>query len=218
MVTSAANLPEPADDRRSRLRAGDTDRELVHALLSAAMSHGVLTPVEYSDRAGKALVAKTFGELDELTDDLPVTSLGVPIPGVSVESPSRVIPAAESQVVIRHRLAIMSGSELRGTVAVDDHLSATAIMGGVDIDLRSVRFTAPVLTIQCTAIMGGIEIIVPTDVTVEVGGIGIMGGFGGRNVVGPPGAPVVRVTGLALMGGVDVKARDKSRDKSRRRR
>lgn len=67
------------------------------------------------------------------------------------------------------------------------------------------------LTVQCVAIMGGVEIKVPEGVSVEIGGLGIMGGFSGKSQKSPrPGAPVVRVTGLALMGGVDVKlvARD----------
>lgn len=172
------------------------------------MANGTLTPIEYSERARKAVEAKTFGELDELTDDLPVTRLGVPIPGVTDVAVSRV-SSGSAQEPVRHRLAIMSGSELKGTAAVADHLAATAIMGGVEIDLRAVEFTAPVLTIQCVAVMGGVDITVPTDVTVEVGGLGIMGGFGGHSAVGPPGAPVVRITGLAFMGGVDVKRKER---------
>lgn len=58
------------DDRRARLRAADADRELVHEILSAAMAHGSLSPVEYEERAGKAVLAKTFGDLDALTDTI----------------------------------------------------------------------------------------------------------------------------------------------------
>ena len=58
------------DDRRARLRAADADRELVHEILSAAMAHGSLSPVEYEERAGKAVLAKTFGDLDALTDEV----------------------------------------------------------------------------------------------------------------------------------------------------
>ncbi|MCH5641876.1 DUF1707 domain-containing protein [Gordonia sp. ABSL49_1] len=198
----------PSDDRRARLRAADADRELVHEILSAAMAGGNLSPAEYEERAGKAVMAKTFGDLDELTDDLPVAQLGVALPTwpvVDTTRGTRVTGRADSPAIVRHRLAIMSGSELKGTAPVAGHLSATAIMGGVEIDLREVEFTEPVLTIQCVAIMGGVDITVPEDVTVDVGGLGIMGGFGGANATGAPGAPTVRVTGLALMGGVDVK-------------
>ncbi|GAC53132.1 DUF1707 SHOCT-like domain-containing protein [Gordonia amicalis] len=203
-MTSSGDLPAP-DDRRARLRAADADRELVHEILSAAMAHGSLSPVEYEERAGKAMMAKTFGDLDELTDDLPIAQLGVAMPAPSM-SPGPRVTGGSSDAAVRHRLAIMSGSELSGTAVVADALTATAIMGAVEIDLREVEFTAPVLTIQCIAIMGGVEIRAPEGVTVEIGGLGIMGGFGGKSQKSPrPGAPVVRVTGLALMGGVEVK-------------
>ncbi|MDS1115794.1 DUF1707 domain-containing protein [Gordonia westfalica] len=203
-MTTSGDLPAP-DDRRARLRAADADRELVHELLSAAMAHGSLSLVEYEERAGKAVMAKTFGDLDALTDDLPIAQLGVAMPAASM-SPGPRVTGGNSDAAVRHRLAIMSGSELSGTAVVADELTATAIMGGVEIDLREVEFTAPVLTVQCIAIMGDIEIRVPDGVSVEVGGLGIMGGFGGKSqTASRPGAPVVRVTGLALMGGVEVK-------------
>ncbi|AZG45248.1 DUF1707 SHOCT-like domain-containing protein [Gordonia insulae] len=207
-MTTPGDLPVP-DDHRARLRAADTDRELVHQILSAAMARGSLSPAEFEERAGKAVVAKTFGELDELTDDLPVGQLGVPMPFVGETTVSRVTPGS-GRPPVQHRLALMSGAEVRGDVVVADSLSATAIMGGVEIDLRQAEFTAPVLTIRCTAVMGGIDITVPPDVTVEIGGWAVMGGFGGRaSGVGIAGAPTVRVVGFALMGGVDVKRKDR---------
>lgn len=197
------------DDHRARLRAADADREFVHQILAAAMTNGALTPTEFQDRAGKAVVARTFGELDELTDDLPVAQLGVAPPVAAGASATRVSPVSDQRPV-QTAFAMMSGHQIRGNVAVADTLTATAIMGGVEIDLRDVRFTASVLTIRCTAIMGGIEIVVPPDVGVESSGLAIMGGFGGRGVgPGAPGAPHVRVTGLALMGGVEIKRRER---------
>ena len=195
-----------------RLRAADADRELVHQILSAAMTSGALTPSEYEERALKASTAKTFGDLDALTDDLPVGKLGVPLPRPGDPYPTGVTrPGTGSgRKPVRHRLAIMSGSELKGHAAVADQLEATAIMGGVEIDLREVEFTEPVLTVQCVAIMGGVDVIVPPDVTLEVGGLAIMGGFESKaEGPGRPGAPTVHVTGFALMGGVDVKRKER---------
>lgn len=207
-MTSPAELPEP-DDRRARLRAADADRELVHQILAAAMSNGNLTPAEYEDRAGKVVVAKTFGELDELTDDLPVGQLGVPIPFRGEAGATRVTSGSGLQPV-QHTFALMSGSRVGGRAAVGDSLTATAVMGGVEIDLRQVEFTAPSLTIRCTAIMGGIDITVAPDVSVETHGLAVLGGFDSNaDGAGTPGAPSVRVTGLALMGGVSVKRKER---------
>ena len=217
---TAAEFSGDDDDPRARMRAADADRELVHEILSAAMAGGSLTPVEYEERAGKAVMAKTFGDLDALTDDLPVTQLGVALPALGDPYPVTTgVGAVPGVEPVRHRLAIMSGSELKGDAVVADQLSATAIMGGVEIDLRYARFTAPELTINCVAIMGGIEVIVPPEVAVEVGGLAVMGGFGGRRTSGSqqPGVPKVHVTGLALMGGVEVKSKERRSDRKARR-
>jgi hypothetical protein len=58
-------MPDP------NLRAADSDREAVAAALGRALSDGRLTVEEYDERLAKAYAAKTYGELDPLTTDLP---------------------------------------------------------------------------------------------------------------------------------------------------
>ena len=53
------------------LRAADTDRSAVAAVLGEHMAAGRLTLDEYDERLTRAYVARTFGELEELTADLP---------------------------------------------------------------------------------------------------------------------------------------------------
>ena len=60
-------MPEP------HLRAADTDREAVAAVLGRHMADGRLTVAEYDERLTKAYAARTYGELGELTADLPAT-------------------------------------------------------------------------------------------------------------------------------------------------
>ena len=60
-------MPQP------HLRAADTDRAAVAAVLGQHMSAGRLTLEEYDERLTRAYAAKTFGELDQLTADLPST-------------------------------------------------------------------------------------------------------------------------------------------------
>ncbi|MFD2092520.1 DUF1707 SHOCT-like domain-containing protein [Blastococcus deserti] len=64
-------MPEP------HLRAADADRAAVAALLGEHMSAGRLTVEEYDERLARAYAARTYGELDQLTADLPAT---VPAP------------------------------------------------------------------------------------------------------------------------------------------
>jgi len=56
------------------------------------------------------------------------------------------------------------------------------------------------------AILGGCEITVPDDATVNVNGVGIMGAFE-HSAQGSPSSgdgPVINISGVAFMGGVDV--------------
>src|SRR3712207_4955496 len=62
-------MPEP------HLRAADADRAAVATVLGRHMSAGRLTVDEYDERLARAYAAKTYGELEQLTADLPATDL-----------------------------------------------------------------------------------------------------------------------------------------------
>ena len=61
----------------SHLRASDADRAAVAEVLGAHMSAGRLDVAEYDERLARAYAARTYGELDELTTDLPTPAPGV---------------------------------------------------------------------------------------------------------------------------------------------
>jgi hypothetical protein len=64
----------------SHLRASDTDRAAVADVLGAHMSAGRLTVAEYDERLTRAYASKTYGELAELTADLPSSPPSAPRP------------------------------------------------------------------------------------------------------------------------------------------
>jgi hypothetical protein len=67
-------MPDP------QLRAADTDREAVAAVLGRALSDGRLTVDEYEERLAKAYAARTYADLDPLTADLPRGGRSAPPP------------------------------------------------------------------------------------------------------------------------------------------
>lgn len=69
------------------LRAGDADRDKTITLLREAFAEGRLTQGEFDDRMTKAQEAKTFGELDVLTSDLPAPPPPPPLAPARVERP-----------------------------------------------------------------------------------------------------------------------------------
>jgi Domain of unknown function (DUF1707) len=54
-----------------RIRASDADRDRTAAALREHLAAGRLTTEEFDERLDKTYAAKTLGELDELTADLP---------------------------------------------------------------------------------------------------------------------------------------------------
>lgn len=53
------------------VRASDTDRQLVVERLQRALHQGRLTVEEFDQRVAGAWAARTYGELADLTQDLP---------------------------------------------------------------------------------------------------------------------------------------------------
>ena len=101
---------------------------------------------------------------------------------------------------------------------------AVSVLGGCKLDLREAQLGPGVTEVRVLGILGGIDVLVPPDVRVECSGIGILGGFGHHGAADStqdPDAPVIRVSGLAILGGVSVKVRhpgESARDARIRRR
>jgi hypothetical protein len=198
------------------MRVSNDDRERVAQVLHNAMAEGRLTVSELEERLDKVYAAKTFGDLEPMVRDLPVggqaPQLPVPVPT------SAPMPLPTNRIGGRgtssNAIAVLSGTGRKGVWTVPPTFTTFAFMGGVEIDLTEARFEDPETTIQAFAFMGGIEIYVPEDIAVQVNGTGFMGAFENHahNQAQPrPGVPLVRVTGLAVWGAVEVKRRKKKK-------
>ncbi|HKS49530.1 MAG TPA: DUF1707 domain-containing protein [Amycolatopsis sp.] len=188
------------------MRASNADRERIAQILHNALSEGRITVDELDERLSAVYAAKTLAELEPPIADLPGASSGVLEPA----SPRVLVPDSRigGTPGSTTSIAIMSGASRKGNWVVPAQYNSFAFWGGVDIDLRDARFAGRTSTITAVAIMGGIDIVVPDDIIVEVTGVGFMGAFESQDRPGagtpPPDAPVVRINGLALWGGVTV--------------
>lgn len=190
------------------MRASDDDRERVAQFLHNALGEGRITVGELEERLATVYAAKTLGELEPVTADIPTdtaaTTQARPTPRSGAQPDARIGGQPGSTTSI----ALLSGASRKGNWVLPPQHNSFALMGGVEIDLREARFAEQRSTITAVALMGSVDITVPDDVIVEVSGIGLMGSFEShdRGPVGTPPAhaPVVKITGLALMGGVDV--------------
>ena len=199
-MSSSPAVPDP-----QHLRASDADRERVAETLREAAGDGRLTMDELDERLDAVYAAKTYAELAPITRDLPDHS-----GAASVPAPSRAMPADVRQYggepTSHTAVAILGGFSRKGDWVVPKTFNAFMMLGGGEIDLRDARFSEREVSIHVVAILGGCEITVPEDATVNVNGVGIMGAFEhsaqGSGI--SAGGPVINVSGVAFMGGVDV--------------
>lgn len=186
-------------DPDESLRVSDAERDETLRTLGEHASVGRLTLDELEDRSGRALAAKTRGELATLISDLPQE-------GGHAQSGQAPAAPAQAKKPVRWMVAIMSGSHRRGRFRAVGRINAVSIMGGDEIDLRDAEIEGGELTINLFAIMGGANVYVPDSVELEVGGFSLMGGHEevGSERIPRPGAPFIRVRAYCLMGGATI--------------
>jgi hypothetical protein len=188
------------------LRVSDAERDVTLRTLGDHAAVGRLTLDELEERSGRALAARTRGELAALISDLPAG--GGQASGsaaVSTRGPQGARGTGPKRPV-RWMVSIMSGSHRRGRFRAVGSINAVAIMGGDEIDLRDAEIEGGELTLNLFALMGGANIYVPDSVDLEVGGFSLMGGHEevGRELSPRPGAPLIRIRVYNLMSGATI--------------
>ncbi len=187
----------------------DAQRDAVAQALSAQFASDRLSVDELDARMALVYEAASVAELDRALEGLQLTPRPEPVvmpTGVTV-----------SEALVPKRSALMSfmgGFEAKGSFVMPRELKIVAFMGGASIDLREARFGEGVSQVDVYCAMGGAELIVPPGVRVEVVGSGVLGGFsvsGRERSTSDPSAPVIRVSGLAVFGGVDVQVKGPSK-------
>jgi hypothetical protein len=195
-------------------------REQVVQRLCSHFASNHLTMDELEQRIDQAYKAPSVVELDALVTGLPVLA-----DDPSPASPASLAPASDGSLPanVPDRdvlIGIMSGHTRRGPWAVPRHLKVFTVMGGIVLDLREAVIAPGVSEIEITAIMAGVEIFVPPGVRIECTGSAFMGAFEvdqrAQSLAGAGDERVIRVTGFAMMAGVEAKVRP-PRDRGRLR-
>ena len=202
-------------------------RDAIIARLQDSVSAGHLELDELDERLTLAMRAENDAELDVLIADLPplpavavaahhplgktTTTTAAPVP--AVVSPSATPASARAS---ERLTAVFSGIDKKGRRTLPRQTRARAFFGGITLDLREATFQPGVTVIRCFSCFGGVYVTVPPHVRVEVAGTGIFGGFDGDESDGDADAalglhddaPLLRVEGTAIFGGVSVRRKD----------
>ena len=169
-------------------RVSAAQKERAYDLLRQACVDDRLTLDELGQRVELVERAMTTAELQSAIADLAAAPARLPRPAVSTT-------------------AVMSEVSRVGRWRVAERIVSTAVMGKCKLDLRHAVVEAPVTTISARVLMGELEVIVPRGVEVELDTTVVMGNrsLHGQDQLPPEGAPVVRITGVAVMGAVNVR-------------
>ena len=195
-------------------------REQVVQRLCSHFASNHLTMDELEQRIDQAYKARSVTELDALVTGLPVLADDPSVATSDALVPASA-PALPTSVPDRDLLiGIMSGHTRRGPWAVPRHLKVFTVMGGIVLDLREALIAPGVSEIEITAIMAGVEIFVPPGVRIECTGSAFMGAFEvdqrAQSLAVAGDERIIRVTGFAMMAGVEAKVRPpKDRNKLR---
>jgi hypothetical protein len=172
-------------------RASYEDRDRVVELLRIAAGDGRLSAEELDQRLEMALAARTYGELEALTKDLPAA------PGLST--------AAEPKDLIR--IESGSGSSRRdGRWVVPRRMEIRVGSGSVRLDFTEAVITQAALAIDVELNSGSLTLITKPGIVVDADDVSVRSG---SVKVRPPGeAPtMLRVQVSGKVGSGSVKAR-----------
>jgi len=177
------------------------EREKVVARLSDAFAHDRLNIEEFERRLTLAHERDTLAAINQLVDDL-----AEPEGEVRTQALAHTSDAREHQEIT----AIFGGSQFSGPQPLPRRLKIKAVFGGVQVDLRDAIFPDGAVEMEVKAVFGGVQIIVPPSLAVECHGVAILGGFESLNrapASADPSAPLLRVRGRVVFGGVQIETR-----------
>ncbi len=201
-------------------------RQVTVEALCEHFANDAMTVEEFERRVERAHAAARREELKALLADLPGGTLPAPPPEPGEGRVSRPVEAGAAAHTrdSDFAVAVFGGIARRGRWNPARATYAVAICGGTELDFREAVLPPGITEVRVFAMWGGVDIIVPPGLNVESHGLALLGGFDHEadEAQRPDlSAPTLRITGLAVMGGVDVQVRypgETARDARRRRR
>lgn len=187
-----------------RRRVSDLEREDAADILREAAGEGRLTYTELEDRLETVYAAKTYGELVELTADLPKGLLNPSSAAVAVA------PGATAYAPVIN--AFMSETKRSGGWLAPQRQEVNAVLGDVTLDYTEAQLPYDEVYIDVKSILADVKIRVPQNAIVHLDSNPILGsvseqsaGIGG--VVEPVTAPpkVFHIHGTAILGEIKIK-------------
>ena len=185
----------------------EMQRERAIEVLSRHFAHDNIGLDELERRIEKAYHARSPAELRDLTRDLPEEA--------EEAQSRRSAPLPEAFTPEQDRiLSIMTETKRRGVWRPARRIDIWSVMSDTRLDFTEAVLSPGVTEIDVSAFMTAVRIIVPPGVRVVVQTSSIMSAISDESIEPPhvgSGAPVIRVTGFAMMSEIKVRVRLRER-------
>lgn len=185
----------------------EVQRERAIELLSRHFAHDNLSLDELERRIELAYHARGTAELEDLTRDLPADAAeaqsrrAAPLPAAFAPEEERI-------------LSVMTETKRRGMWRPARQTELWSVMSDTLLDLTEAALTPGVTEFEIFAMMTSVKVIVPPGVRVVVQTSSVMSTVSDESIEPPSvgsGAPVIRLTGFALMSEIKVRVRLRER-------
>lgn len=196
----------------AQLRCSDVDRERVAEALRSAAEDGRLTLSELEERLEATFQARTYGDLQPITRDLPQGPY--PIPGNQpqrqwstqsqpAERPMTDAPASRSERIS----AILAEEKRAGRWEVPQRIDVMVVCGSAELDFSDAIVRSNEVVISGAVVLGQLKILVPEGVDVRMETSANILGERKSKLRAPvtPGGPVYRVKSLLVLGEIQVR-------------
>jgi Domain of unknown function (DUF1707)/Cell wall-active antibiotics response 4TMS YvqF len=187
--------------------------------LREAAGDGRLTLSELEERLEATFKARTYGDLEPITRDLPqgpypvpdVSPRGVRAPVTKWSQPGQSVtprPGAGVPDLRSERITTVLGEEKRtGRWEVPARIEVTCFLGEVKLDFTEAIVRHRDVVLQIGTVMGSVTLIVPDGIDVRMEpGANILGERR-HKLTGPvtPGGPIYWVRGFVILGDITVR-------------
>jgi hypothetical protein len=190
----------PRADAKRRIGVADADRERIATILSNAFAEDVISLDEFEQRVARVYRATTRVELESLVADLRAA------PGV--HTPATAIATADDVPGHDRRFAVLASLTHHSIAIMPRRLDVSAVLGNVELDLRDAKFGVGESELHLRAVLGNITVTLPAGAVVEQRASSVLGSIECQPSpprTGRSRAPVVRLTGHAVLGAVEIR-------------
>jgi hypothetical protein len=179
------------------MRISHSDREQVLQHLHDALAQGMITADELAERSALAMEAKTRGDIEPLTADLP---------NALAARPGSALPTPIANDVME--LGATLGSVTRkGHWVVPRKLRLRSRLGSTELDFTEAQIDHPIVEIEIDVKGGSVEMRLPEGASASMDDVDVIAGSvdDHRRYAEPMGRPHFTITGSLSWGSVEIR-------------